>query len=44
LLNSRREWTKTARWCPGIGQGPLIQIEPARAQAQEMRAAYPALY
>jgi hypothetical protein len=44
LLESRREWNKTARWCPGIGKGPLIQIESARAQAQEMREAYPALY
>jgi len=43
-LESRREWKKTARWCPGIGKGPLIQIEIARAQAQEMREAYPALY
>jgi Fe-S-cluster containining protein len=26
LVDSRREWKKTARWCPGIGKGPLIQI------------------
>ena len=44
LLESRRQWTKTARWCPGIGQGPLIQIKTARAQAGEMRAAYSAMY
>jgi hypothetical protein len=24
LLESRREWNRTARWCPGIGKGPLI--------------------
>jgi Fe-S-cluster containining protein len=44
LVESRREWKKTARYCPGIGKGPLIQIELARGQAQEMRTAHPALY
>jgi Fe-S-cluster containining protein len=44
LVESRREWRKTARYCPGIGKGPLIQIQKARDQAQEMREAYPALY
>src|SRR5215813_6349217 len=44
LVDSRREWRRTARYCPGIDKGPLIQIEDARAQAQEMRDAYPALY
>ena len=45
LVGSRREWQKTARsYCPGMNQGPLIQIEAARAQAEEMRTAYPAMY
>ena len=44
LVESRREWRKTARYCPGIGQGPLIQIEAARAQAAEMREQHPAMY
>jgi Fe-S-cluster containining protein len=44
LVASRREWNRTARYCPGIGKGPLIQIENAREQAQEMRQAYPAMY
>ena len=44
LVESRREWQKTSRYCPGMGQGPLIQIEVARQQAQEMREGYPALY
>ena len=44
LLDSRREWAKTARYCPGMNQGPLVQIESARAQAREMADAYPALY
>jgi Fe-S-cluster containining protein len=29
LVGSKREWKKTARWCPGIGKGELIQIETA---------------
>jgi len=44
LVESRREWKKTARYCPGIGKGPLIQIEIAKTQASEMRAGYPGLY
>jgi uncharacterized protein len=44
LVESRREWKKTARYCPGIGKGPLIQIAAAREQAQEMRQAHPAMY
>ena len=44
LLESRREWKKTARYCPGMGKGPLIQIEDARQQAQAMRQAYPEMY
>ncbi|HEV3333627.1 MAG TPA: YkgJ family cysteine cluster protein [Bryobacteraceae bacterium] len=44
LVESRREWNKTAKYCPGMGKGPLIQIESAKAQAREMREAYPELY
>ena len=44
LVENRREWLNTGRYCPGIGQGDLIQIEAARAQAAEMRAAYPHMY
>jgi uncharacterized protein len=44
LIESRREWKRTARYCPGMGKGPLIQIQAARSQAQEMRAGYPELY
>jgi hypothetical protein len=43
-VESRREWRKTAKYCPGIGKGPLIQIEVAREQAGEMRAGYPEMY
>ena len=44
LVDSRREWRKTAGYCPGMGKGPLIQIEAAREQAREMRAGYPEMY
>src|SRR5271157_4038439 len=44
LVESRREWKKTARWCPGIGKGPLIQIATACDRAREMKEAYPAMY
>lgn len=43
-VESKREWKKTAQYCPGMGQGPLVRIELAREQAQEMREAYPAQY
>jgi uncharacterized protein len=44
LVESRREWRESARYCPGIGQGKLIQIETARELAEEMRQAHPKLY
>jgi Fe-S-cluster containining protein len=44
LVDDKKEWRKTAAWCPGIGQGELVQIESAREQAHEMRAAYPHMY
>jgi len=44
LVESRREWRKTARYCPGMGQGPLAPIEYAREQAREMREAHPSQY
>jgi hypothetical protein len=44
LVERRKRWRATASYCPGIGNGPLVQIAEARRQAQEMRDAYPALY
>ena len=41
LVDSKREWLKTGSWCPGIGKGPLINIETARGIAQTMRDADP---
>jgi Fe-S-cluster containining protein len=44
LVESPREWAKTARYCPGIGKGPLIQIKGAQVLAAEMRQELPKLY
>ncbi len=44
LVESRKAWRETARWCPGIGTGPLIQIGTALETAEAMREAYPSLY
>jgi Fe-S-cluster containining protein len=44
LVESRRDWQETARMCPGIGQGPLIQIGTAHETASEMKRAYPSMY
>ncbi|HTR38766.1 MAG TPA: YkgJ family cysteine cluster protein [Bryobacteraceae bacterium] len=44
LVDDKREWKKTAAFCPGIGQGELVQIEAARERASEMKEAYPAMY
>jgi Fe-S-cluster containining protein len=44
LVDSRREWLKTARYCPGMGHGPLIQISNAKELADEMRQSHPAMY
>ena len=44
LVDKPRAWAKTAAYCPGIGQGPLIQIKSARARAEEMRLEHAKLY
>ena len=44
LVESKREWQKTGSWCPGIGKGPLVNIETARATAQTMREGNPLHY
>jgi Fe-S-cluster containining protein len=44
LTETRREWRRTADWCPGIGKGELVQISTVQNLAVEMRAAYPSLY
>jgi hypothetical protein len=44
LVESPRAWRKTAGYCPGIGKGPLVQIQTMRKVAQEMREAHPRMY
>jgi uncharacterized protein len=44
LVESKSEWKKTAQYCPGMDQGPLVQIEEAAKQATEMREGYPGMY
>ncbi len=44
LVGDRKEWCKTASFCPGIGKGELIQIGTALEQASEMTTAYPGFY
>lgn len=44
LIESRQEWRATGRWCPGVGQGELIQITQALEVAHEMKVAYPDHY
>jgi len=44
LLESRREWNDTGKWCPGIGQGELVQIGTALERAEEMHTAYPGFF
>ena len=44
VIESARSWKKTAKFCPGIGKGDLIQIEVAREIAEEQRSAYPEHY
>ena len=44
LVSNQREWLKTAKYCPGIGKGPLIRIASVQEQAREMREGHPGLY
>lgn len=44
LVENRQAWIKAGKHCPGIGQGPLVQIGTAVEMAAEMKRAYPALY
>ena len=44
LVGNKKNWRKTAEWCPGVDKGELVQIELARGVAADMRAAHPHLY
>ena len=39
LVEKRAAWKQTAKYCPGIGKGPLIQIGTAMELAEEQRRA-----
>jgi Fe-S-cluster containining protein len=44
MVGNKKNWRKDGEWCPGIGKGELVQIQVARAMAEDMRAAHPGLY
>ena len=44
MVEKRVAWNRTARYCPGIGKGPLIQIGSAMEIAEEQRQAYREMY
>jgi hypothetical protein len=44
IIESAEAWDETARNCPGMNKGPLIQIAAARTISDEMRSAYPQMY
>ena len=44
IVERKETWNRTARYCPGIGKGPLIQIGSAMETAEEQRRAYPEMY
>jgi len=43
LVASRARWSLEAQFCPGINHGPLVQINTARAIANELPRAFPTL-
>jgi Fe-S-cluster containining protein len=44
VIESEKTWDEAAKTCPGMNQGPLIQIELVKTVAREMYVAYPAMY
>jgi len=44
LVEDRKAWAQTGSWCPGIGQGALVQIGTAMELADQMRKNYPETY
>jgi Fe-S-cluster containining protein len=44
LVEHRDVWDYEGRKCPGINQGPLVQIGRAMEIASEMSTAYPSIY
>jgi hypothetical protein len=44
LVERRARWRAAAKFCPGIGTGPLVEIGSALEASREMRVAYPTTY
>lgn len=44
LVGNPVSWKATAKYCPGIGKGELIQIGTAMEMTEEQRLAYPEMY
>jgi Fe-S-cluster containining protein len=44
LVEDRKAWANTGKYCPGIGTGELIQIGTAMEIAEQHRRAYPEDY
>lgn len=44
MIEHPAQWEAAKSYCPGIGQGELVQIGSALETAEQMRSAYPALY
>jgi uncharacterized protein len=44
LVEDRAAWKETAKMCPGIGKGEMIQIGTACEIASDMKRAYPSMY
>jgi Fe-S-cluster containining protein len=44
LVNDKKEWNATAKWCPGMGKGPHVSKELVRISAKEMEQGYPYMY
>jgi Fe-S-cluster containining protein len=44
LVESRARWTMESKFCPGIHQGPFVQINTAREIASELPRAFPTLH
>jgi len=40
---NRSSWKGLRRYCPGVGAGPLVEIQTVRAEAQAYRDAFPDL-
>ncbi len=44
LVEHPAQWKAAGQYCPGIGQGDLVQIGSAVEMASQMHTAYPSLY